>query len=181
MVLRTCQFETERLLVKEWHSLLTSDWQQKKLAQVVVDMLTEPVTRSLPESWQGSYTIERAEGWIKERDDEGTTLLIIDKLTRRVVGLMILIEMEAQDGSGDTEVRLGYLLSEATWGKGIATELVNGFAGWCRRQTSISSIAGGVALDNPASRRVLEKNGFQLVQSGDEVLQNEQLYRLSLL
>ena len=129
MVLRTCQFETERLLVKEWHSLLTSDWQQKKLAQVVVDMLTEPVTRSLPESWQGSYTIERAEGWIKERDDEGTTLLIIDKLTRRVVGLMILIETEAQDGSGDTEVRLGYLLSEATWGKGIATELVNGFVG----------------------------------------------------
>ena len=180
MVLKTCAFETKRLLVKEWHSLLPGDYQRHQLSDVVVEILTEPVTRSLPEPWQGMYTIERAREWIKERDNEGTTLLVIDKLTPKAIGLMILVETELQEGNGGTEVRLGYLLSEATWGKGIASELVNGFVSWCRERTWISSIAGGVALDNPASSRVLEKNGFQLVQSGDEVAQGEQLFRLSL-
>ena len=36
------------------------------------------------------------------------------------------------------------------------------------------------ACDNYASKRVLEKNGFQLVQSGDDVEQGERLYRLNL-
>ena len=93
---------------------------------------------------------------------------------------MILFEMEAEEGNGATDIRLGYLLSESTWGKGIASELVHGFVSWCRGQTSILSIAGGVALDNPASNRVLEKNGFQLIQGEDEVIQDEQLFRLGL-
>jgi len=179
MVLRACTFETDRLLVKEWYSLSPSDWQQEDLAEVVATILTEPVTRSLPPSWQGSYSIDRAREWIKGRDKEGTTLLVVDKLTHQAVGLMILFEMKAEEGNGGADVRLGYLLSEDTWGRGIASELVNGFVGWCRGQESISSIAGGVAHDNLASKRVLEKNGFQLVRSGDDVAQGEQLYRLS--
>lgn len=166
--------------MKEWHSLSSSDWQQQELAHAVAAILTEPVTRSLPASWQGSYTIERSLDWIKERDREGATLLAIDKSTRQALGLMILFGMEAEESNTDADVRLGYLLSEVTWGKGIASELVHGFVSWCRRQASISSIAGGVAVDNPASKRVLEKNGFELIQSEDEVVQDEHLFRLNL-
>ena len=47
MLSKTCVLETERLLVKEWHSLsLDGD----DLIRVVADLLTEPVTRSLPTS-----------------------------------------------------------------------------------------------------------------------------------
>ena len=180
MVLIACTFETERLLVKEWHSLSSNDWQQEDLAAVVAGILTEPITRSLPPTWQGGYSLDRAREWIKERDEEGITLLVIDKSTHRAVGLMILFEMQAEESIGGSEVRLGYLLSEAAWGKGIASELVGGFVSWCRGQESLSSIAGGVAHDNYASKRVLEKNGFQLVQSGDDVEQGEQLYLLNL-
>ena len=180
MVLLACTFETARLVVQEWHSLSPSDWKQQELPQVVAAMLTEPVTRSLPSAWQGGYTAERAHEWIEERDTEGSTLLVIDKLTREAIGLMILSEMQADAGNDYVDVRLGYLLSEDIWGKGIATELVAGFVTWCRGQTSISSIAGGVALDNLASKTVLEKNGFQLSQGEDEVAQDEQTYRLTL-
>lgn len=180
LLLKNCAFETPRLLVKEWHLLSSGDWQQQELGQVVAALLTEPVTRSLPTSWHGSYTPDRAREWIKQRDREGATLLVIDKLTQRPVGLLILLQMRAEEEDGDREVRLGYLLAEDAWGQGIASELVRGFVGWCRNQTSISSIAGGVALDNPASRRVLQKNSFQLVQSQDEIAQDEQLYRLRL-
>ena len=106
-------------------------------------------------------------------------LALIEKLTDQAIGLRILFEARAEEGNGVSDVRLGYLLSEASWGKGIASELVHGFVSWCREQESISSITGGVANDNPASKRVLEKNGFQLVQSGDNVTQGEQLYRMS--
>ena len=92
---------------------------------------------------------------------------------------MILFGMEAEEGKDDTDIRLGYLLSEGSWGKGFASELVQGFVNWCVGQTSIASIAGGVARTNHASRRVLEKNGFQLIQTENEVVQDEQLFQLS--
>ena len=179
MLVGNCNFDTDRLLVREWHSLRPSDWQPQDLAHVVASMLTEPVTRSLPPSWQGNYTIERAREWIRERDQEGATLLIVNKLTYQAIGLMVLFEMEAEGDNGEVEVRLGYLLSEASWGMGFASELVDGFVNWCREQTPISSISGGVSADNLASKRVLHKNGFQLVQTVDEIDHEEELYRLS--
>ena len=112
-------------------------------------------------------------------DQEGTTLIAVNKSNGQAVGLVILFEMEAE-GSCGIEVRLGYLMSEASWRQGFASDLVDGFVGWCREHTSISSIAGGVPLDNPASKRVLEKNGFQLIQSAYEIDPEEELYRLSI-
>ena len=180
MILKTRAFETGRLLVKEWHSLSPSDWQEQELASVIVAILTEPVTHALPASWQGSYTEERANEWIIERDSEGATLLVIEKLSGRAIGLMILFEVLSEAGSDDVDVHLGYLLSEDAWGKGFATELVGGFVSWCRGQSSIMSIAGGVESDNQASIRVLEKNGFQPVPNSAETGQDELLYQLSL-
>ena len=178
--LGNCSFDTARLMVKEWHSLSPCDWRPQELGDVVASLLTEPVTRSLPTSWQGSYTPERARGWIEQRNREGTTLLVIDKRTRRPVGVTILMEPQADKDASGREVRVGYLLAEDAWGQGIASELVKGFVAWCREQASISSIAGGVAPDNPASRRVLQKNGFQLVRTEGDTTQGEQLFRLNL-
>lgn len=180
MLLKNCTFESERLLVKEWHSPSRNEWRPQDLPLFVAAMLTEPVTRWLPPAWQGKYTLERASEWIRERDEEGTTLLVVDKSTLDSVGLIILFEMPSEKDTGHQDVHLGYLLSEATWGKGIASELVEGFVSWCRGQSCISSISGGVAHDNLASKRVLEKNGFQVVHDGTEVNQGEHLYRLSL-
>ena len=180
MILKACAFETGRLLVKEWHSFSPSDWQEQELASVIVAILTEPVTHALPASWQGSYTEERANEWIIERDSEGATLLVIEKLSGRAIGLMILFEMQANVSRDMTDVRLGYLLSEDAWGKGFATELVSGFVNWCRGQSSIMSIAGGVERDNQASIRVLEKTGFQLVPNSVEMGQDELFYQLNL-
>ncbi len=180
MICRACRFETERLLVKEWHTLSPGEWQQQELSQVVATLLTEPVTRSLPPSWQGGYTRSRASQWIEAQDEEGTTLLIVDKSTRQAIGLIILYETEEEEGSGGMEVRLGYLLAEPAWGQGFASEVVRGFVGWCREQPLISSIVGGVAPDNAASKRVLEKNGFRLVPRADALGQDEDLFRLPL-
>ena len=156
-VCRTCSFTSGRLFVKEWHSFSEEVWGDQHLAQVVSTMLTPTVTQALPESWQGKYTIDRATTWIEERDQEGATLLVLDRSSRTPVGLMILFEDEDQH-PGRT-IRLGYLLSESAWGQGLANELVEGFVDWCR-SVEIASVIGGVERDNLPSQRVLEKNGF---------------------
>ena len=177
MICETCAFETNRLLVGEWHSLSHDD---DELARVSVNILTDSVTRSLPTSWQGSYTAERARAWITERDNEGTTLLIVEKSSGQAIGMMILFETDADSVSDGTEVRIGYLLSETAWGRGYASELIKEFVHWCRKHSSIRSLAGGVERGNIASTRILEKNGFRAVHEDGEVRCQEQLFRLIL-
>ena len=157
MVCEACDLLTERLAVKEWHSFREDEWDAEPLTDVVRRVLSERVTRSLPSAWQRVNTEARAREWIEERDREGAALLVVERSSRSPVGLLVLTEEELE--GGPLEVRLGYLLVEAAWGKGLATELVRGFTEWCG-EAGIDSIVGGVESDNAPSRRVLEKNGF---------------------
>jgi RimJ/RimL family protein N-acetyltransferase len=180
MICEACAFETDRLLVREWHSITRDDRQEQDLADLVVSVMTEPVTRSLPRPWRGEYTVDRAVGWIAERDSEGPTLLILERSTKQAVGLMILFEAGADPGPGGVDVRLGYLLAESAWGKGLASELIEGFVAWSRAEAAIRSLAGGVERDNAASTRVLEKNGFCPVENDYGDSEGDRLFELWL-
>ena len=164
---RNYRFSTARLLVDEWHSLTPAEWPAQNLAAVVQQVMTETVTKTLPPPWQGPYAIERAQQWIDERDAEGTTLLAIEQTSAQPVGLTVLFE---PDFNG--HIRLGYMLAESAWGKGFATELINGLVSWCR-ENAIKSITGGVEHNNPASARVLEKCGFS---ADDNATDDEQVF-----
>jgi len=167
-----CTFSTERLAVAEWRSA-SPPWTEDRRIEVVCALLTEPVTRTLPPPWRGSYDATRARQWIGERDAEGTTLAVVERATGEAIGLVILFETSEPAG---VEVRLGYLLAETAWGKGFATELVRGLVDWCRGTDGIASLAGGVEHGNVASARVLEKAGFELADDRGE----EQLFRVVL-
>ncbi len=175
MIGRTCEFETSRLRVGEWHSVPLRPG--RDLAVVVTEMLTDGTTRSLPSAWHGAYTPERAQAWIAERDEESATLLATGRESGEPLGLVILFELAADDQPDDLDLRLGYLLAEPAWGRGLASELIEGLVSWCRSQPSIRSIAAGVATDNVASARVLTNNGFAPVGHPDH---GEQIYELSL-
>lgn len=156
-------YETDRLLVREWHSV---DLEGGDLTEVVCSLLTPRVLAPLPPGWQGEYDLERTTRWIERRDQEGPVFLVLEKADRTLIGLVFAFELESIDPSR-IDVRLGYLLGESAWGMGFATELVRGFVAMCRGR--VSSIEAGVAKGNPASRRVLEKNGFALsVSQGQE-------------
>ncbi len=149
-----CTYTTNRLLIIEWHAISPMQWHREPLEHVVMQILSPAVTQELPPSWQGKYSKERAQAWIKERDAEGSTLLVIEQSTKRPIGLVIL----HREPNRKT-YRLGYLLKESAWGKGFASELIQGLVDWCGRN-HITSIMGGVTNDNIASKRVLEKSGF---------------------
>lgn len=142
-------FATERLATLPWHDVESDT----ALAGTVKRMLTPAVTLDLPADWQGPYSLERAQQWIVDRDNESLVLLIVDRLTKRPVGLLFLANEDS------TTVRVGYLFDEDSWGQGLATELVLGLV----KQSGslgIHTLLGGVMRSNVASCRVLEKCGF---------------------
>jgi len=57
--------------------------------------------------------------------------------------------------------RLGYWLGRAHWGRGYATEALAALVDDAFARHPQERIGAGVFTDNPASRRVLEKLGFQ--------------------
>ena len=180
MISKSCSFETDRLDVAEWHLISSNETWQENFAQVLATMLTEPVMRHLPTAFHGDYTVARARQWIRERDKEGTMLMAIEKTSQEPVGLIFFAKMDSEETTERFEVRLGYLLSETVWGRGLATEMVRGFVGWCRTQVSISTLVGGVDTDHQASMRVLEKNGFRQGEVESEADRRQRIFRLRL-
>ena len=152
-------FDTPRLRVGPWH--LLADTGGLDLESVVTGILTEATTQALPEAWRGDFSLERARDWIGERDGESPTLLVVERQSARPAGLLILFEIATVSGSVD--VRIGYLFAEDAWGRGLATELVAGLIAWARSHPAIETLTGGVDPGNPASARVLIKNGFERV------------------
>lgn len=56
---------------------------------------------------------------------------------------------------------LGYWLGRSYWGHGFATEVVKGLADHMAKHEPNAVLMAEVFTDNPASRRVLERAGFQ--------------------
>lgn len=155
-------FETDRLVVQDWHSFPPSFFQDIDLPGIVSQVMTKKVTAELPDHWRGDYPRQRAEQWIKERDHEGPTLMIVMRETQRAVGFMILHDLsEDQTGS---QLRLGYMLAESCWGQGVGSEVIAGLTDWAKHN-AVESIVGGVTPANLASQRVLLKNRFALADS----------------
>lgn len=60
-------------------------------------------------------------------------------------------------GRGDAGFEIGYWYGRPFWGRGFASEALGGFLSEARK---LGPLAAGHFVDNPASGRVLEKNGF---------------------
>jgi RimJ/RimL family protein N-acetyltransferase len=58
---------------------------------------------------------------------------------------------------GEAATEIGYWYGRPYWGQGYASEALGGFLSEARKLGALSS---GHFIDNPASGRVLEKNGF---------------------
>jgi ribosomal-protein-alanine N-acetyltransferase len=173
-IVRACAFSTRRLMVGEWHDIAGRSGLD--LVDSVCAVLTRATTGALPADWQGDFDAERAEYWIEARDAESPTSLAIDRQSGQPIGLLILFEAAAEDHRDQLDIRLGYIVAESVWGRGLASELVGGFVTWALAESTIASISGGVASRNMASVQVLHKNGFHLSESRAD----EHEYRLML-
>jgi RimJ/RimL family protein N-acetyltransferase len=165
-LVQRCRFETGRLLIKNWRSCISATWNETEFAKVVIEILSKKVTKSLPEGWQGISSIEQAKDWINQRSEESAFLIVKSKPAMDVIGFLFLYK--GHQPAEIIDLRIGYLLSESVWGYGLGSELIGGLVDWCNIQTDIGSISGGVEKDNVGSIKVLEKNGFVVVESDNQ-------------
>ena len=64
------------------------------------------------------------------------------------------------------KISVGYRLLRRKWGRGIATDTLRLMVRYLYDETDIEIITASTMVENRASARVLEKNGFDLVISG---------------
>lgn len=60
----------------------------------------------------------------------------------------------------DPAPEVGYWIARPFWGRGYATEALQGAVAWASRSWRRRALTAGHFADNPASGRVLEKAGF---------------------
>lgn len=101
------------------------------------------------------YKISDAQGFIggaNKADGEAAFLITLrDKTVIGACGLMVQEETP----------ELGYWLGVPFWGKGYATEALHAVIDYAFTDLGHEALQAGARVTNPASRRVLEKCGFQ--------------------
>lgn len=83
--------------------------------------------------------------------------LVTDKNTGEMLGDCYL---EPEDESGSGEIEIGYTITKAHWGQGVATEAGRGVVRFAFEQANVERIVGVALPENIGSWRVLEHIGF---------------------
>jgi RimJ/RimL family protein N-acetyltransferase len=119
------------------------------------------------------YTLKDAEAFLAaaNRSDAETTFAITlaDGTLIGACGL----ELREGPGAAGTTPELGIWLGVPYWGRGFATEAVRALIDHAFEDLELEALQAGARVTNPASRRVLEKCGFQWTGVG--------LYRIRAL
>jgi RimJ/RimL family protein N-acetyltransferase len=88
---------------------------------------------------------------INREDGSATFAVVLDGVLIGICGIDL-----RQDGA-----ELGYWLGASYWGRGYATEAVRAVIDYAFGELGHEVLQSGARVSNPASRRVLEKCGFQ--------------------
>ena len=99
-----------------------------------------------------------------ENKDGPFVYAVIRKKDNANIGYVQLVKIE--EGW-----EIGYHIAEIYTGNGYATEAVNLFLDYIKNNTNLKQIIGIALAANKASRRVLEKCGFELIYEGTGLYQ----------
>jgi len=84
--------------------------------------------------------------------------MVVWKENGDLAGHCVLREAEWKAGN---DLEIGYVLQKNYWGKGLATEIALGLCKYAFERFPVDSLIAFIDPDNHASRRVLEKCGFE--------------------
>jgi RimJ/RimL family protein N-acetyltransferase len=101
------------------------------------------------------YKVSDAESFISGANKaRGEAVFLITLRDETVIGASSIM-------SHENAPELGYWLGVPHWGKGYATEALHAVIDYAFTDLNHESLQAGARVTNPASRRVLEKCGFQ--------------------
>lgn len=137
--------ETERLILR---APRLGD--AKAVAALANDKRIAENTRRIPHP----YTRADAEDFISTLDDREMAFLITLADETLIGACGVALQDEAAP-------EIGYWLGVKHWGKGYATEAVRALIDYAFTELEHEALQAGARVTNPASRRILEKCGFQ--------------------
>ncbi len=101
------------------------------------------------------YTLESAREFLSRAHVDALPRFLVTMPTARGPDIVGMVGLHRRDD----EIELGYWIARRCWGRGIASEAVGGLIA-VARALGLSLLTAGHFRDNPASGRVLAKNGF---------------------
>ena len=94
-----------------------------------------------------------------------TLWTIILKSESRMIGDICFVGKPDENG----EIEIGYSTYENFRGNGYMTEAIACLLEWLKLHETIKTVFAQTAVTNPASFKVLEKNGFQKISEEEQV------------
>ncbi|TXB64884.1 GNAT family N-acetyltransferase [Phaeodactylibacter luteus] len=116
------------------------------------------IARNLMDRFPQPYTRADAARFITFARQSGEEAVFGIEVEGQVSGVISLLFKEDVYRAS---VELGYWLGEPFWGQGISTEAVKLVTAYALEKAEVSRVFANVFEYNPASRRVLEKAGFE--------------------
>ena len=123
----------------------------RSLAALASDLRIAQNTTRIPHP----YTLADAETFIASADTEDETVFIVTLRDGTIIGAAGIAKLDGQ------KPELGYWLGTQFWGQGYATEAARAVIDHAFTDLGLDVLHSGARISNPASRRVLEKCGFQ--------------------
>jgi len=127
---------------------------QKRLASLANN---QHIANFLMDSFPHPYTEKDAEAWINMCLKETKNPLLVIERKGELIGA---IGGHIKEDIHRYNAELGYWVAENYWGKGITSKVIESFCSYLFSDFKITRIYADVFSNNPASERVLVKNGF---------------------
>lgn len=124
-----------------------------RLAQLADDLGIAAQTQRMPHPF-GPAEAEDFVLHVAAQDPRTGSTFLIEHEDHGMVGVIGVFQHE------DPAPEVGYWIGRPFWGRGYATEALEGAMVWASRQWKRRALVSGHFADNPASGRVLEKAGF---------------------
>ena len=160
---------------------LLRPWDPTDAAALVKHANNPGIAANLRDGFPHPYTPGDARKWLEMAGNNSEDVILAIEVRGEAAGG---IGLHGMKDVYRYNCEIGYWLSEAYWGKGIMTRAVGAMVSYAFEETQWLRLFACIFENNPASMRVLEKNGFQLeaihrkaVMKGGKLM-DEHLYAL---
>jgi RimJ/RimL family protein N-acetyltransferase len=132
-------------------------WREADALSLAKHANNKNVWRNMSDTFPHPYTLEIAQRWVaRGHIDFGGDNWAIDFQGEAVGGCGV----DKEQGPFRCNAEIGYWLAEPFWGRGVGTQVARVLAEYAFSLPDVTRVYAPVHAYNPASMRVLEKNGF---------------------
>lgn len=152
MIEQLTELKAERLTLRRFEMADAKDIQRLAGDRAVADTTTSiphPYKDGMAEAWIDSQTKNLAA-------DKEVTFAVCLSETGELVGAISLLEFQAGH-----QAEIGYWFGKPYWGKGYGTEALQAVLLYAFADLGLRRVHGRCLARNPASGRVMLKNGFR--------------------